>query len=78
MNCFEHTKGGHEVAAVGICPHCGAAICAEHAQECQVETVRSNGVGSPSVEQHRALCCTDCQRSGACATTMAAGPDALR
>lgn len=66
MNCLEDARVGREVVAVGLCTHCGAAMCADHARECQVERVRSNGVGTPVVRVARILCCEQCQASGVC------------
>ncbi|MEV8027611.1 DUF2180 family protein [Cellulosimicrobium funkei] len=73
MNCYEHAQEGREAVAVGVCPHCGAAVCAGHAGECQIELVRSNSVGSPTLEQHRVVCCDQCRASGVCAGVARAG-----
>ncbi|WP_409142041.1 DUF2180 family protein [Cellulosimicrobium sp. RS] len=78
MNCYEHAQEGRETVAVGVCPRCGAAVCAEHAGECRVEIVRSNGVGSPTLGQHRVVCCDRCRASGACAGVWRAGVDGAR
>lgn len=61
MNCYEHAKAGHVETAIGVCPHCGAGLCAEHVRECEVENVTYSTVGNPTVnEPSRQLCCDTC------------------
>jgi hypothetical protein len=31
MNCYECKQNGSERDAIGLCRHCGAALCSEHA-----------------------------------------------
>ncbi len=33
MNCFECAKTNDEIAAVGICRHCGVGLCLDHLVE---------------------------------------------
>jgi hypothetical protein len=33
MNCFECAKARDTVAAVGVCLHCGVALCLDHLVE---------------------------------------------
>lgn len=30
MNCYECALAGQMVAAVAVCPHCGAGLCLKH------------------------------------------------
>jgi hypothetical protein len=47
MNCYECAKDGIASAAVGVCGHCGAAMCLEHAQEAARYTVAGTRYGCP-------------------------------
>jgi hypothetical protein len=33
MNCFECAKANDNVAAVGVCRHCGVGLCLDHLVE---------------------------------------------
>ena len=39
MNCFECAKVNDEVAAVGVCQHCGVGLCLDHLVEARAYRV---------------------------------------
>lgn len=81
MNCYEHAKAGQVETAIGVCPHCGAGLCAEHARECEVENVTYSSVGNPTIgTPSRQLCCDTCHQAsmGGCTTKAAGGVTAAR
>lgn len=59
MNCLDCAlQNGDQTTAFGICRHCGAAICLDHAT---VVTPRATPVGlMPTQPQRRTFSCLDC------------------
>ncbi|WP_081978402.1 DUF2180 family protein [Cellulomonas carbonis] len=73
MNCFDCSQDGTTTPAVGVCSHCGAALCTGHVTACSKEVRHENGLGSPTVADPagRALCCTTCRDAGTGRTRLA-------
>jgi len=53
MNCFVCALAGDTRATVGVCTHCGAALCAKHFQETQAHTVGGMRFGCPHAPEQR-------------------------
>lgn len=53
MNCFVCTLAGNARATVGVCTHCGAALCAEHFREAQTHAVGGMRFGCPHAQNRQ-------------------------
>lgn len=67
MICYDpsHTRA-EPAAATAICVHCGAALCANHVNECPREILHVTGYAPASVMEPagRSMCCDTCKVAG--------------
>lgn len=64
MNCYEHAFQNETVTAVAVCPHCGAALCADHIHKCLKEAYFTRMIGNPRhLSPAREMCCSSCAQS---------------
>lgn len=54
MNCSVCSLAGDTRATVGVCTHCGAALCAEHFGEAKAHTVGGMRFGCPHALEQKA------------------------